>query len=61
MITNRTINFPAVAVFALLLLISLTVAYLMANEGVLLGVMVLLASIGVLLVAAVLKDYRIGF
>lgn len=61
MITNRTINFPAVAVFTLLLLISLTVAYLMANEGVLLGVMVLLASIGVLLIAAVLKDYRIGF
>jgi putative inorganic carbon (HCO3(-)) transporter len=61
MITNRTFNFPAVAVFTLLLLMSLTVAYLMANEGILLGIMVLLASVGVLLVAAVLKDYRIGF
>ena len=61
MITNRTIKFPAVAIFSLLLLISLGVAYLMANQGVVVGLVVLIASLGILLLAAILKDYRIGF
>jgi putative inorganic carbon (HCO3(-)) transporter len=61
MITNRTIKFPASAIFALLLLISLAVAYLIADQGIVMGILVLLASVGVLLVGAVLKDYRIGF
>ena len=61
MISNRTIKFPAIATFALLLLISVAVTYLIANQGIMIGVFVLLASIGVVLVAGILKDYRIGF
>src|SRR5687768_6139378 len=61
MITNRTIKFPAFAIFSLLLLICLAVTYLIANHGILVGLMVLLASIGMLVVAIVLRNYRIGF
>jgi hypothetical protein len=61
MITNRTIKFPAIAVFSLLLLISLAVTYVIAQHGVMIGVAVLLISIGGVTIAAVLKDYRVGF
>ena len=61
MISNRTIKLPAIATFVLLLLISVAVTYLIVNHGIMLGVFVLLASIGIVLVAAILKDYRIGF
>jgi putative inorganic carbon (hco3(-)) transporter len=61
MISNRTIKLPAIATFVLLLLISVAVTYLIANHGVMIGVVVLLASLGVVLIAAILKDYRFGF
>ncbi|HEU5146801.1 MAG TPA: O-antigen ligase family protein [Chryseosolibacter sp.] len=61
MISNRTIKLPAAATFFLLLLISVAVTYLIATQGVLTGVIVLLVSVGVVLLAAILKDYRIGF
>ena len=61
MISNRTIKLPAIATFVVLLLISVAVTYLIVNYGIMVGVFVLLASIGVVLVAAILKDYRIGF
>jgi putative inorganic carbon (hco3(-)) transporter len=61
MITNRTIKFPAVAIFSVLLLISLAVTYLMAQHGIIVGLLAALVSIGVMVVAAVMKDYRIGF
>lgn len=61
MISNRTIKFPAAATFFLLLLISVAVTYLIATQGLVTGVIVLLVSIGVVLLAAILKDYRIGF
>lgn len=61
MITNRTIKFPAAAVFAFLVLVSLAVTYVMVNQGVMTGVLILVASLGVMLIAAMLKDYRIGF
>lgn len=61
MITNRTIKFPAAAVFAFLVLVSLAVTYVMVHQGVMTGVLILVASLGVMLIAAMLKDYRIGF
>jgi hypothetical protein len=61
MISNKTIKFPAAAIFSLLLLMSVAVTYLIATHGIKMGVTVLLVSIGVVFVAAVLKDYRIGF
>lgn len=61
MISNKTIKLPAAATFFLLLLISVAVTYLIATQGLITGVTVLLVSIGVVLLAAILKDYRIGF
>lgn len=61
MITNRTIRFPTFAIFALLLLLSLATTYVIAYQGMVMGIWVLLASLGILLVAIVLKDYRVGF
>lgn len=61
MITNRTIKFPAAAIFSFLLLVSLAVTYLMSTQGIMVGLMVMVASLGVILVVAVVKDYRIGF
>jgi len=59
--SDRTIKFPAALTFFLLLLVSVAATYLIATQGILTGVIVLLASVGVVLIAAVLKDYRIGF
>ena len=61
MISNRTLRLPAVATFALLLLVCLGATYLIATQGLMVGLIVLLASIGIIVTAAVLKDYRIGF
>src|SRR5690606_27485344 len=61
MITNRTIRFPAVAVFSLLLLVSLTVTYLMAQHGIFVGLIAAGISIGLLFLVAVVRDYRVGF
>lgn len=61
MITNRTIKFPTVAIFALLSLLSLAVAYLIAYRGIAIGVLLVLIVMGVFLVAMIIKDYRIGF
>ena len=61
MISNRTIKLPAAATFSLLLLVSVAATYVIATQGIIVGVIVLLASAGIVLFAAVLKDYRIGF
>ena len=61
MITNRAIKFPAVVVFSFLVLVSVMVTYLIVQKGVFMGIMLLLASLGIFLVALVLKDFRIGF
>src|SRR5690349_3888070 len=61
MITDRTIKLPALAIFFVLLLISLGVTYLIAEHGIIVGLVVALLSVGVMVLAAVLKDYRIGF
>jgi hypothetical protein len=61
MINDRTIRFPAIAIFSLLLLTSLGVAYVIANHDLLFGLTLLMGCIGFVLVAMILKDYRIGF
>jgi putative inorganic carbon (HCO3(-)) transporter len=61
MITSRTLRFPAAAVFAILLLISLTVTYFIVQHGLSAGIMVLLFSVAVILVAVVIRNYRVGF
>jgi putative inorganic carbon (hco3(-)) transporter len=61
MITNRTIKSPAIAVFVVLLLVSLAVTYVIANQGVAAGTLILILSIGLVLLIAVIKNYRLGF
>ena len=61
MISHKSVRLPAAATFFLLLLVSIAVTYLIATQGVLTGVIVLLVSVGVVLLAAIMKDYRIGF
>ncbi len=61
MISNRTVRIPALAIFALLLLFSIGVTYLMVEYGVMIGFVVAGVSVGMLFVAAVLRDYRVGF
>lgn len=61
MITNRTIKSPAIAVFAVLLLVSLAVTYLISQQGVTAGLLILLLSIGLVLLATVIRNYRVGF
>ena len=61
MITNRTIKSPAIAVFVGLLLVSLVVTYLIANQGLVAGILILMLSVSLVLVAAVMRNYRLGF
>lgn len=61
MITDRSIKFPAAAVFTVLLLVSLAVAYFVAQQGLAGGIAVLLASIGLLVSGAIFSNYRVGY
>lgn len=61
MITDRTLKFPAVAVFAVLLLISLAVTYFIVQHGLFAGLMVLLSAVAMILVVMVIGNYRVGF
>jgi len=61
MITNRTIKSPAIAVFVVLLLVSLAATYLIASRGLQAGWTILLISAAVVFVTAVMRNYRLGF
>lgn len=61
MITNRTLKFPALAVFLGLLLVSLAVTYFIVQRGLAAGLMVLLLTVAIVLVAVVVRNYRLGF
>lgn len=61
MITNRALKSPAIAVFVILLLVSLAVTYLIVSRGLGAAYLVLLITIGVVLTAAVIRNYRLGF
>ena len=53
--------YPTLILVAVLVMVSLVVTYVIANSGTAFGPMVIVSLIGVTLLAAVLKDYRIGF
>jgi hypothetical protein len=61
MINNRTLKFPAVAVFGLLLLISLAITYFIVQHGLATGLMVLLFAVTLIIVGVVIGNYRVGF
>lgn len=61
MITNRAIKSPAVAVFVILLMVSLAVTYFMASGGLATGLLVLFISVGIVMVSAIIRNYRVGF
>ena len=61
MISNRTFRIPAAVIFIVLLILSVGVTYLMAQHGVFVGLAIAGVSVGVLFVAAVIRDYRVGF
>jgi hypothetical protein len=60
MYTNRISRYPASVVFAVLIIVSLAVAYLMATLGTGGAPLILIGLIGVFTMTIILKDYRIG-
>lgn len=61
MVTDRTIKFPAVAVFTVLLLVCLGVTYFIAQQGLTGGIAVLLGSIALVVIVVVARNYRVGY
>lgn len=61
MIANRTIRFPAVAIFSILLLVCLAVTYFMVQYGILVGLVAAGIAVAVLFLAAAINDYRVAF
>lgn len=61
MVTNRILRTHGVAVFALLLLVSLAVTYFIVRNGLASGLMILILTMGIVLVVCVARDYRLGF
>lgn len=59
MISNRTIRYPAM-IFAVLVLISLAITYLLVVQGTLVSAMVILATLGIATFAVAVRDYRLG-
>lgn len=58
---EKTIRLPGVAVFLLLIAISLALTYLIATNDLVVGILVLVIAVAGVTMAAVLKNYRIGF
>lgn len=61
MVTDRTIKFPALALFAILLLVCLGMTYFIAQWGLGGGIAVLIAFVAVVVTAAIVINYRFGF
>src|SRR5688500_16032015 len=60
MYTDRISKYPALLIFAVLILLSLGVAWLMASQAAV-GPVIVLTCIAVMTLVAVMMDYRIGF
>ena len=60
MYTNKISKYPAIFIFAILLILSLAVAYALATVGASIGPIVIVGMIGIFSVAIIIKDYRIG-
>lgn len=61
MYADRTRRTSYILVFALLLLVSVGVAYLIVNKGIVFGPIAVVAVGGTFLLGAILKNYRVGF
>jgi hypothetical protein len=61
MVSDRTIKFPAIAVFSLLLLVCLGITYFISQHGLSGGIGVLLGSIALIVIAGILNNYRLGY
>src|SRR5687768_5866353 len=60
MYTNRISKYPATLIFAVLLIISLAVAYSMATIGTMVAPIIVLGLIALLTTIFILRDYRTG-
>lgn len=60
MYTDRVSKYPAILVFAVLIILSLGVAWSMATMGPDIGPLILMGIVAVMTVTAVLMDFRIG-
>ena len=61
MYTDRINKYPAILVFAILIILSLAVAWSMATLGSDIAPLILLGCISIMVVVAVVMDYTIGF
>lgn len=61
MYADRTRRTSYILVFALLVLVSVGVAYLIVNKGIVFGPIAVVAVGGTFLLGAILKNYRVGF
>jgi putative inorganic carbon (hco3(-)) transporter len=61
MYLNRAGRVSYVVVIGLLLLVSVGIAYLIVNNGIVMGPIAVVAVAGVFLLGAILKNYRVGF
>jgi putative inorganic carbon (HCO3(-)) transporter len=61
MYLNRTGRYSAIAVFILLLLVSIAITYAMVTKGIVVGPLAIIGVGGVFLLGAIIKDYRVGF
>jgi putative inorganic carbon (HCO3(-)) transporter len=61
MYINKTNKSAAIGLFILLLLISLGVTYMIVKGGIIVAPLAIIGVIGIFLVGAILKDYRVGF
>src|SRR5688572_22564802 len=53
--------YPTVVLIAVLLSVSLGITYMLVNTGGAFGPVVIMALIGISLLGAVIKDYKLGF
>jgi len=53
--------YPTVALFTVLLCVSLAITYMMANTGAIIAPLIFLIIIGISVVGAVVRDFRLGY
>jgi putative inorganic carbon (hco3(-)) transporter len=62
MYLNKIKNwYPTVILIAVLVMVSLAITYVIVNSGTVVAPMVIMGLVGFAMVAAVLRDYRVGF
>ena len=61
MYLNKTNRYQVVAVFIILLLVSLGLVWLIVNKGILIAPVAIVGIGGIFLLAAIIRDFRVGF